>query len=121
LLFPVCVTQHPEALSGGDDRRCAEGDADGDNRNLSSHRPRPEMAASDEWAFAQSVDTFPVVGNGAIAALGGRLLLLEDMSAWHVEPGPEEGTLVMRYEPAPPTNRGRSTRRCTRDSKARSC
>jgi len=68
--------------------------------------PSPDVAVTEAWLFAQSVDAFPIAGNDAIGALCGRLLSLEDKSPWRVEPTGKMGIFTLRYESAPPTNAG---------------
>ncbi len=65
--------------------------------------PHAGTAQSDEWAFARSVDAFPLSGDEAIAALAGRLFYLEAKAAWRVETSTEDGSLMLRYESPPPT------------------
>jgi hypothetical protein len=68
--------------------------------------PSPDVAVTEAWLFAHSVDAFPIAGNDAIRALCGRVLSLEGKSPWRVEPTGKMGIFTLRYESAPPTNPG---------------
>ncbi len=68
--------------------------------------PSPDVAVTEAWLFAQSIDAFPIAGNDAIGALCGRVLSLEDKSPWRVEPTGKTGIFTLHYESAPPRSAG---------------